>query len=162
MCSVKFVNCLQSLLIFILSNFRISKINFDTFFKYIINHLISSDSRETGFVNAIMAAGITYEITRACTAGQLVQCSCDKAKGGGGGGGPMAKHLNSASLPPGDWQWGGCGDNIRYGYRTSRYFMDSIYKKLIDIKTLIKLHNHNAGRLVSRYSFIILHKYLYV
>lgn len=42
-----------------------------------------ADTRETGFVNAITAAGVTYAVTRACTMGHLVECSCDKmtAKG---------------------------------------------------------------------------------
>ncbi|XP_077298468.1 protein Wnt-6-like [Arctopsyche grandis] len=112
-----------------------------------MRRILLKDTRETGFVNAITAAGVTYEITRACTAGKLVQCSCDKAKGGGGGGGPIGGLSGNAALPPGDWQWGGCGDNIRYGYRKSRDFMDARYKRRSDIKILIKLHNHNAGRL---------------
>lgn len=49
------------------------------------------------------------------------------------------------------WQWGGCSDNVRFGLQKSREFMDSRYRKRSDIKTLIKLHNHNAGRLVSKH-----------
>lgn len=44
---------------------------------YVMTILII-DTRETGFVNAITAAGVTYAVTRACTAGELVDCSCDK------------------------------------------------------------------------------------
>lgn len=51
------------------------------------------------------------------------------------------------------WQWGGCSDNVRFGLQKSREFMDSRYRKKSDIKTLIKLHNHNAGRLVSKMFF---------
>lgn len=39
-----------------------------------------SDTRETGFVNAIIAAGITYQVTRACTTGEIIGCSCAKRK----------------------------------------------------------------------------------
>lgn len=39
-----------------------------------------TDTRETGFVNAITSAGVTYSITRACTAGSLLECSCEKVK----------------------------------------------------------------------------------
>lgn len=112
-------------------------------------------------MNAITAAGVTYAITRACTNGDLVQCSCDKGGRGRNQGAllapipgapspspPTAAEGGGRTLPPGDWQWGGCGDNIRYGYRKSRDFMDARYKKRSDIKTLIKLHNNNAGRLV--------------
>lgn len=29
-------------------------------------------------MNAITAAGVTYAVTRACTMGELVECSCEK------------------------------------------------------------------------------------
>lgn len=37
-----------------------------------------SDTRETGFVNAILAAGISFQVARACTKGELIGCACDK------------------------------------------------------------------------------------
>ncbi|XP_039279466.1 protein Wnt-6 isoform X2 [Nilaparvata lugens] len=49
-----------------------------------------------------------------------------------------------------DWEWGGCGDNVNYGYRKSRAFLDAPYRKRTDIKSLVKLHNNDAGRLVSQ------------
>lgn len=52
--------------------FRLDKVNNKLFI------LLISDTRETGFVNAITAAGVTYAITRACTAGALLECSCEK------------------------------------------------------------------------------------
>lgn len=55
------------------------------------------------------------------------------------------------SLPTeGDWEWGGCGDNVKFGFKKSRDFMDAPYRKRSDIKTLVKLHNNNAGRLVRK------------
>lgn len=48
-----------------------------------------------------------------------------------------------------DWEWGGCGDNVNYGVRKSREWMDALYRKRSDIKTLVMLHNNDAGRLVS-------------
>lgn len=113
------------------------------------------DTRETGFVNGITAAGVTYAVTRACTMGDLVECSCDK----------NTRHLkkikhgtkkrkievldNNLSVSEGDWEWGGCGDNVNFGLRKSRDFLDTRYKKRSDMKTLVKLHNYDAGRLVS-------------
>jgi hypothetical protein len=44
--------------------------------------LFLSDTRETGFLNAITAAGVTFAVTRACTMGDLMECSCDKATKG--------------------------------------------------------------------------------
>ena len=58
------------------------------------------------------------------------------------------------SLPTeGDWEWGGCGDNVKFGFKKSRDFMDAPYRKRSDIKTLVKLHNNNAGRLVGGYLY---------
>lgn len=167
------------------------------------------DTRETSFVSAITAAGITYAVTRACSTGDLVECSCDKNR-------IIQQHLQynaqmvndeynidlimkqrngntttaktasnkqfqqnenrqyrkhskkhhrrrhntntylqyrniyrNVILPEGDWQWGGCGDNVMYGFRKSKEFLDSRYRRRSDIRTLVKLHNNNAGRLVS-------------
>lgn len=65
----------------------------------------------------------------------------------------LAKFARTAeakkSLPTeGEWEWGGCGDNVNFGFRKSRDFMDAPYRKRSDIKTLVKLHNNDAGRLV--------------
>lgn len=58
----------------------------------------------------------------------------------------FGKHI---VIPDGNWEWGGCDDNVNFGYRKSKDFLDARYKKRSDIKTLIKLHNNEAGRLVS-------------
>lgn len=64
------------------------------------------------------------------------------------------------SLPTeGEWEWGGCGDNVNFGFRKSRDFMDAPYRKRSDIKTLVKLHNNDAGRLVSVIFFLYLFFY---
>lgn len=121
-----------------------------------------TDTRETGFVNAVTAAGVTYAVTRACTMGDLVECSCDKNN-------HRRNHNNNNNnmddmkkirfnkkfgknviMPTGDWEWGGCGDNVNFGLRKSKEFLDAIYKRRSDIKTLVKLHNNDAGRLVSK------------
>lgn len=53
--------------------------------------------------------------------------------------------------PKGDWKWRGCDDNVNFGMRKSREFLDARYKRRGDIKSALKLHNHNAGRLVSQH-----------
>lgn len=87
--------------------------------------------------------------------GELLECSCDRnnmkkkqqqqlqqRK--------LTKKLKELSVPSeGEWEWGGCGDNINFGVRKSKDFMDRRYKRRSDMKTLVKLHNYAAGRLVS-------------
>lgn len=124
-----------------------------------------ADTRETGFVNAITAAGVTFAVTRACTMGDLVECSCDKhtknsKKGKHNRKNKIQKVRNDLPVPEGEWEWGGCGDNINFGFRKSKDFMDTRYKKRSDMKTLVKLHNYAAGRLVGiTFSFLLLFKH---
>ena len=134
-----------------------------------------SDTRETGFVNAITAAGVTYAVTRACTMGDLVECSCDKnhrrhhsnnnnnnnnnndlTNNAANNNNNNNNRLNlnkkfgkNIVMPDGDWEWGGCGDNVNFGLKKSKEFLDARYKRRSDIKTLVKLHNNDAGRMVS-------------
>lgn len=60
-------------------------------------------SRETAFANAIAAAGVSHSIARACRDGQLSSCGCSRAG--------RPKDLKR------EWVWGGCGDNLEYGYK---------------------------------------------
>ena len=49
----------------------------------------------------------------------------------------------------GKWEWGGCSDNIAYGYRISKDFMDlKKSKRSEDIRTAVHRHNNEAGRQV--------------
>lgn len=139
-------------------------------YKFVLHYFYFADTRETGFVNAITAAGVTYAVTRACTMGDLVECSCDKNQrrhtnnNNSNNNNNNNKNINNPNIknkrsnkkfgkhivfPDGDWEWGGCGDNVNFGFKKSKEFLDAIYKRRSDIKTLVKLHNNDAGRLVS-------------
>lgn len=98
-----------------------------------LRKVLTKDTRETGFLNAISAAGVSYGITQACSLGHLEDCSCD--------------YTAPSSYPQEDWKWGGCSDNVRYGCKKSKEFMDDRYRKRSDIKTLMLRHNYKAGRL---------------
>ncbi|KAL1494683.1 hypothetical protein ABEB36_010247 [Hypothenemus hampei] len=105
-----------------------------------IKKVMLRDTRETGFVNAIIAAGITFQVTRACKQGAQIGCSCDK----------LRKGRKNKKLKPKiseDEKWDYCTENIEYGIKKSKDFLDTRYKKRSDMKTLVKLHNYVAGRL---------------
>lgn len=172
------------------------------------------DTKETGFLYAITSAGVTYSVTKSCSMGTLIDCSCDKSHN--------KKHyaiqskskannhkllmLNKSSssttsssntnninylknyqsidqhfnvngsssiyattnfmdkqtnqrnhqqklgknykaLSDGLWEWSGCDDNVNYGYIKSRDFFDTRMKRRSDLKSLIRLHNSEVGRL---------------
>uniref|UniRef100_A0A8D2P458 Protein Wnt n=1 Tax=Zosterops lateralis melanops TaxID=1220523 RepID=A0A8D2P458_ZOSLA len=93
-----------------------------------------SGSRESAFVHAISSAGVVFAITRACSQGELKSCSCDPKKKG------------SAKDSKGHFDWGGCSDNIDYGIKFARAFVDAKERKGKDARALMNLHNNRAGR----------------
>ncbi|XP_062852898.1 protein Wnt-6 [Trichomycterus rosablanca] len=107
-----------------------------------LGKIIQQDIRETAFVNAITAAGVLHAVTQACSQGDLQQCGCVAIKSSTGGQTMDSKN----TVQP--WEWGGCGDDVDFGYKISRHFMDTRRRKgKSDIRTLIDLHNNEAGRL---------------
>lgn len=95
-----------------------------------------TDTREAAYLNAITAAGILYSVTTACSSGVLWQCHCDRT---------IRDTADDAM-----WQWGGCSDDIEYGYKKSIRFTRNKHIST-DIKELILKHNNEAGRLVGFY-----------
>lgn len=99
-------------------------------------------SRETAFTYAVSAAGVVNAMSRACREGELSSCGCSRAA--------RPKDL------PRDWLWGGCGDNIEYGYRFAKEFVDARERERVyqrgsyeSARIMMNLHNNEAGRRVS-------------
>ncbi|CAG0882679.1 unnamed protein product [Darwinula stevensoni] len=101
--------------------------------------LLQIASPEAAFAHAIAASGVVHAVSRACRDGELSTCTCSRARR------PM--DLNT------DWIWGGCGDNIEYGYKFAQEFVDVREKEKKHDKgsheqgrVLMNLHNNEAGR----------------
>ncbi len=78
-----------------------------------------------------------YEVTRACTRGDLRSCVCDK------------KVKPDISNSKNNHKWTGCSENVIYGYKLSKKFVDSDEKKSNSAQSnLINIHNNEAGRQV--------------
>ncbi|XP_077436614.1 protein Wnt-6 isoform X1 [Vanacampus margaritifer] len=105
--------------------------------------ILQQDIRETAFVYAITAAGVTHAVTQACSMGDLLQCGCEATRNRA-----PPKPLASSSGDGAKWEWGGCGDDVEFGYDKSKQFMDAKRRRgKSDIRTLVDLHNNEAGRL---------------
>lgn len=96
-----------------------------------------SGSREAAFVYAISSAGVVYALTRACSQGELKTCNCDPHKRG------------RSSDDRGEFDWGGCSDNINYGIKFAKAFIDAKERTVRDARALMNLHNNRCGRTVS-------------
>lgn len=115
---------------------------------------VSAGSRETAFTYAISAAGVVNAVSRACREGELSSCGCSRAA--------RPKDL------PRDWLWGGCGDNLNYGYRFSREFVDAREREKSfpkgsheNARLLMNLHNNEAGRRVRWPSHMHVHAQIF-
>ncbi|XP_050669428.1 protein Wnt-5b-like [Leptidea sinapis] len=103
------------------------------------NCSIREASRETAFTHAIMSAGISLAISRSCSDGRISSCGCSTAT--------RPKHLHS------DWVWGGCAENLEYGYKFAEGFVD-VRERERKVKRgsreqgrqLMNRHNNEAGR----------------
>ncbi|XP_032822448.1 protein Wnt-5b-like [Petromyzon marinus] len=105
----------------------------------VFGRLTQIGSRETAFAYAVSAAGVVNAVARACREGELATCGCSRA-----------------ARPPDlerDWLWGGCGDNLEYGYRFAKEFVDAREREqhyarasAENARALMNLHNNEAGR----------------
>ncbi|XP_069186121.1 protein Wnt-6 [Procambarus clarkii] len=204
-----------------------------------LKRILTRDTPETAFLNAIVSAGVTHDITAACSRGDLVQCSCggvshtalsterrrsrpnngqryknkfserrqsdrlgdqlsrqaerreprlpgrsrrrreemsvelqrlqnslrpgrllqarshlghDLASGRVmlGGAEMLPVDAGVVASPGGkEWDWSGCDDNVGFGYRVARDFMDWRYLRgqdSRDIRSIVMLWNNEAGR----------------
>ncbi|XP_019371378.1 PREDICTED: protein Wnt-5b [Gavialis gangeticus] len=109
------------------------------FFADFFHFLSLLGSRETAFTYAVSAAGVVNAISRACREGELSSCGCSRTA--------RPKDL------PRDWLWGGCGDNVEYGYRFAKEFVDAKEREKNYAKgseeqarMLMNLQNNEAGR----------------
>lgn len=115
-----------------------------------------SGYRESAFSYAIAAAGVTHNVARACSMGRLMACGCE----------PrslmflqrntyLSRQQKLKRLNHNRWKWGGCSHNMDFGLQFSKSFLDADERNSADIQSLIKLHNSEAGRLVSTLFFTV-------
>uniref|UniRef100_A0A6I8PH40 Protein Wnt n=1 Tax=Ornithorhynchus anatinus TaxID=9258 RepID=A0A6I8PH40_ORNAN len=90
--------------------------------------LLRRGFKETAFLFAISSAGLTHALAKACSAGRLERCTCDEA--------PDLENREA-------WQWGGCGDNLKYGAKFVKDFLGKKANK--DLRARVDFHNNLVG-----------------
>ncbi len=90
--------------------------------------------KETAFLYAISSAGLTHAMAKACSAGRMERCTCDEA--------PDLENRKA-------WQWGGCGDNLKYSNKFVKDFLGKRSNK--DLRARVDMHNSNVGMKVGCY-----------
>ncbi|ESO04669.1 hypothetical protein HELRODRAFT_79030, partial [Helobdella robusta] len=102
----------------------------------IIKLTVQSGTKEIAFIHAITSASLAHSITSSCSAGLLLECSCDRS-------------LQSIVSTDSSWRWGGCSDNVQYGIKYSKIITDGDGKKaalMERVRSLVHLHNNDVGR----------------
>ncbi|XP_071810147.1 protein Wnt-16-like [Asterias amurensis] len=94
--------------------------------------VLKTASRETAFVYAITSAGVVHAVTKTCSMGNLTDCSCDVSRNG---------VFNEEG-----WQWGGCSDNVAYGVKIGKQFVDAAEDTDSKVRNAMNLHNNEVGR----------------
>lgn len=93
---------------------------------------------------------MTHAIARACSEGTIGTCNCDYSRH------RRKAHASSTSAATAtsvnsvhDWEWGGCSDNIDFGFKFGREFVDA-GERGRSLREKMNLHNNEAGRIVSK------------
>lgn len=91
-------------------------------------HPLPPGFKETAFLYAISSAGLTHALAKACSAGRMERCTCDEA--------PDLENREA-------WQWGGCGDNLKYSSKFVKEFLGRRSSK--DLRARVDFHNNLVG-----------------
>ncbi|CAH1797263.1 unnamed protein product [Owenia fusiformis] len=87
--------------------------------------------REKAYIFAISSSGVMFAVTRACAKGVLGICGCDTS---------IRKKDTE-----GDFKWGGCSHNIKYGDKFTKEWVDAQEVRLTK-DGLMNTWNNEAGR----------------
>uniref|UniRef100_A0A8D8QIN9 Protein Wnt n=1 Tax=Cacopsylla melanoneura TaxID=428564 RepID=A0A8D8QIN9_9HEMI len=108
-----------------------------TLHKKSMKKVLQRDSRETGFVNAVISAGVSYNLAKACSRGTIPSCGCGKIS---------SENKVQPDDSKGPWQWGGCSDNAQHALKKAKTFMEVDSLEMGDLKSLTMRHNFQVGR----------------
>ena len=107
--------------------------------------------RESAFLSAIRAAGVTYVVSRACSLGDLNMCQCDAFEYRDGM--PPSREIANRQISERFAERGACARNVDFGESISeKVFTDK--NAVADTRTKLTQWNYEAGRKV-RSGFVV-------
>ena len=108
-------------------------------------------TREKAYVDAILAAGIIYSITKDCSEGVIEECGCNSnLKREIEENAIITSYLFPSKLQmERDWAWGGCSDDSSFGENLVLKLLDK-NEKSGDPQSFVSRHNNRIGREVSQ------------
>ncbi|XP_049301415.1 protein wingless [Anopheles funestus] len=109
--------------------------------KNLFGKIVERGCRETAFIYAITSAAVTHSVARACSEGSIDSCTCDRSHQHRE---PQMNNMGAVA-GVGNWEWGGCSDNIGFGFKFSRDFVDT-GERGRTLREKMNLHNNEAGR----------------
>ncbi|CAI4231914.1 unnamed protein product [Auanema sp. JU1783] len=115
-------------------------------FQDILGRTLRSTTKETAFLTAVASASIVHAITKGCNSGNLTECSCHSK--------PALQRYVETDAPvigrQEQFSWGGCSDNVPYGIKFAKKFLDewelTQFDKEKNVSHLVRNHNHFVGR----------------
>ncbi|XP_029428106.1 protein Wnt-9b [Rhinatrema bivittatum] len=91
--------------------------------------LLKRGFKETGFLYAVSSAALSHSLAKACSSGRMERCTCDDS--------PDLENQKA-------WQWGVCGDNLKYSTRFLQNFLGQ-KKTGKDLRAKVDIHNTKMG-----------------
>ncbi|CAI5453441.1 unnamed protein product [Caenorhabditis angaria] len=97
-------------------------------------------SKESAYVYAISAAGVSHALSKACSKGLINECGCGDHP-------TSTSTLLPHSYETKDFIWSGCSDNVKFGNQFGRRFVDQYDKQHSEQpRSKMNLHNNRVGR----------------
>ncbi|GAB6023024.1 Protein Wnt-9b [Chamberlinius hualienensis] len=94
-------------------------------------NILKSAFKETAFLFAISSASLVHSLSRACSTGQMTQCTCDES---------LDDVENRKT-----WLWAGCGDNVKFGQKFAWKFLQQKKLNSNDLRAKLDKHNTEVG-----------------
>lgn len=130
-----------------------------------MHYILFAGSREQAFAYALAAASLTQAVSKACSAGITVRCSCGSLPRDQGEivatASPVSDGTAAAADSDEKFQWGGCSDDVKFGLEFSETFVEaaspggggkrkssSKSKGKASKRDLMNRHNYLVGRKV--------------